>query len=441
MRSIKLLGTVALAGLAAMALTGTASARVALDPGFSGDGWLTTWVAQSSSGARQVVRTPGGYIYTYGVANFNTGTVRVDDTVVNRYLHDGTPDPNWDGNGIAYGGSDVLGFGPQAGGMVVNSDLSVTTAASNAGDGKVILERFDRNGGRVWAKPVTLTGGARPFVQGLVRDSAGRLLVGGYVDEPSGRRELFVIRFDANGNPDSRFGNHALGAGTTTFAIYRNNVLTEATALSIAIDNSDRVLLGGYYVDPNSPTVFAFVERFSTGGAPETFRPLTWSSGTATAGYAGVTAIAVNADGRVAVAAQTLFGTTGSAAVARLTPDLALDNEFDGDGRKLLSFGGVGSTLATVAWGPHSWIYAGGTTWNSATSGDGKFALARLRYNGDYDATFDDDGKIVTPIPGATRAGIQSLVVSPTNDLPIVAGSAYVAGATQIAVARYADVP
>ena len=155
MRSIKLVATVALALLAAVALTGTASARVALDPGFSGDGSLTTWVAQSSSGARQVVRTPGGYIYTYGVANFNTGTVRADDTVVNRYLHDGTPDPNWDGNGIAYGGSDVLGFGPQAGGMVVNPDLSVTTAASNAGDGKVILERFDPNGGRVWAKPVT----------------------------------------------------------------------------------------------------------------------------------------------------------------------------------------------------------------------------------------------------------------------------------------------
>ena len=37
--------------------------------------WLTTWVAQSSSGACQVARTPGGYIYTYGVANFNTGTV------------------------------------------------------------------------------------------------------------------------------------------------------------------------------------------------------------------------------------------------------------------------------------------------------------------------------------------------------------------------------
>ena len=58
MRGINLVGTFALALLAAVALTGTASARVALDPGFSGDGWLTTWVAQSSSGARRSSALP-----------------------------------------------------------------------------------------------------------------------------------------------------------------------------------------------------------------------------------------------------------------------------------------------------------------------------------------------------------------------------------------------
>jgi hypothetical protein len=96
------------------------------------------------------------------------------------------------------------------------------------------------------------------LVQGIARDRAGRLLVGGYVEE-SGRSEMLLMRFDADGNPDPRLATRSSGRARPCSRCTR-------------------------------------------------------------------------------------------------TPDLALDPQFDGDGRRLLSFGGAGSTLSTVAWGPHRWV-------------------------------------------------------------------------------------
>jgi uncharacterized delta-60 repeat protein len=433
------------AALLALALAAGASARVALDPGFQGVGWRSDYVAQYSSGAKQVIRSSGGYVYTYAMANFFVNNqFGPNDTVVNRYLHDGTPDPAWDGNGIAYGSPDLFTLTGQAGGMLLNSDNSVITVGTDGNAGKVILERFDPNGNKVTSatKVVKLTNNALPSVAGIVRDSAGRLLVAGEVGYYGSQlQDLFVMRFKADGTPDASFGNGKLGPGTSTIRLFPRGNRAQASVSAVAIDGSDRVLVGGYDVTVVLP-VSAYVYRFNTTGTSGALSEFTIDNPTP-ADYSNVTGIDVAADGRIALSATGEVGTNSVNAVVRMKPDLTLDSSFDGDGEKPISFGGSGASLSSVAWGPHSWIYAGGTSWNTAADGtnDDKLAIARVRYDGSLDATFDGDGKIVTDIPGTSSEQIQSLIVSPTNDLPVVSGQATIGGAERVLVARYADVP
>lgn len=427
------MGTLLVVGLTFLAAA-QAEARVALDPGFSGDGRVTTTVGSGTSGARKLVRTDGGYLYAYG----RTRQRDKDVTVVARYLHDGQLDFQWGSDGLAHG-SEVTG---DVGGFVVHRNNAVTVATSRPRTRQVVLERFTPRGdpdlsfGPGGAKVITLPAG-EPYVSGLALQSSGKLIVAGHILE-HGRQELFVMRVSGDGTRDASFGFGDQGPGTSSLALRSSDgaTLVEATVTSVAIDAADRILVGGYYLGTTRNP--AFVYRFSSGGGTGGLARMNFLSGTTAAVHSQVNDIAVHPDsGMIAVAGYALFGTSGYGAVARLTSDLRRDDAFDGDGRRLLSFNSEGNYAAAVAWGPHQWIYTGGTSWNS---GDAKFAVARLRANGDYDNAFDGDGKIVTDFPG-TSEWLSSLVVSPTTGLPVVGGSSSYGGIDEFALARYADVP
>src|SRR5512133_900265 len=92
---------------------------------------------------------------------------------------------------------------------------------------------------------------------------------------------------------------------------------------------------------------------------------------------------ALQPDGKIVLAGDTRL----QPAVVRLKPNGALDPTFDGDGRKVFSWGAIGRVTAVVV-APNGKILLGGF---SGPEG-GNIQVARLRANGAFDTTFGTGG-------------------------------------------------
>jgi len=141
-------------------------------------------------------------------------------------------------------------------------------------------------------------------------------------------------------------------------------------------------------------------------------------------GYDGISAVAVQADGKIVVAGYTGGNDFG---VARLLGNGNLDTSFDGDGKVTIDFGGYDGANAVAIQSDDKIVVAGYT---SGPSDD--FAVARLLTNGALDTTFDGDGKATVDFGGYDGAS----AVAVQSDGKIVAAG-YTAGpADDGAVAR-----
>jgi uncharacterized delta-60 repeat protein len=104
---------------------------------------------------------------------------------------------------------------------------------------------------------------------------------------------------------------------------------------------------------------------------------------------------ALQPDGRIVLAGDSRL----QPAVVRLKANGALDASFDGDGRKLFSWGAIGRVTAVVV-APNGKLLLGGF---SGPEG-GNIQVARLKANGDFDTTFGAGG-VATVDFGATEFG------------------------------------
>src|SRR6185436_683873 len=124
------------------------------------------------------------------------------------------------------------------------------------------------------------------------------------------------------------------------------------------------------------------------------------SGGRKTVNFGGTDAaraVLVQPNGRVVVAGG--GGPASSFCVVRLKANGALDTSFDGDGRKLFSWGAIGRVTAVVV-APNGKLLLGGF---SGPEG-GNIQVARLKANGAFDTTFGAGG-IATVDFGATEFG------------------------------------
>ena len=104
---------------------------------------------------------------------------------------------------------------------------------------------------------------------------------------------------------------------------------------------------------------------------------------------------ALQPDGKIVLAGDSRL----QPAVVRLKANGALDTSFDGDGRKLFSWGAIGRVTAVVV-APNGKLLLGGF---SGPEG-GNIQVARLKANGAFDTTFGTGG-IATVDFGATEFG------------------------------------
>lgn len=210
----------------------------------------------------------------------------------------------------------------------------------------------------------------------------------------------------------------------------------EATAVAVQPDG--RILVAGRVQDANLISTFALV-RFTTDGHPD----LTFGTGgRVTTGFfgvgAGITALALQPDGRILAAGFALNTTDGrfdnDFALARYTPNGNLDPSFGVGGLVVTDFSGLEDWATSIAVQPDGKVIVAGSSTGNTFSSD--FALARYLPNGRLDTTFDGDGRATTEFFGF--ADQANAVALQRDGRIVVAGFATGADVdSDIALARY----
>ncbi|HEY2813578.1 MAG TPA: hypothetical protein VGJ03_08960 [Acidimicrobiales bacterium] len=215
-----------------------------------------------------------------------------------------------------------------------------------------------------------------------------------------------IARFDENLQPDN-----SIGGGDA------NYVELPPTA-DTGIDPNTDAALG-----PNGTVVVAsltatdvIVTRLLSNGSLDA----TFGGGTVyvapdpSAGFTRVTGVAVDSNGRVAVATHT-NGTPTNAVVA-LTANGAIDTTWSPTGIRHFAFANLPGDELTgdIAFDDHAGVVVAGRGGSSLADGEQRNAVARFTPTGDLDPTFAPNGVFRVACPVATHdAGFTGLLVDP----------------------------
>ncbi len=318
-----------------------------LDAGFNGTGLVTTAILRSGfDTANSVTLTqPDGKIVVIGTS---TGPGTYSDSSylsVARYNTDGTPDASFGNNGQVVGGPVLF------------------SAATLDAQGRIVVVGTAQSAYYIY------------------------------------RATMVVVRFNADGTPDTSFNTPSFNFGTTFFGQYPSLDFARA----VTVDAQGRVIVAGTTnADGAGHTT---VTRYTTTGALDTTFNGTGKLRTDAGDGSAVT---TDAQGRIL-----LIG--GS--VARLTSTGALDTSFNGTGTQTVPFG----SASAVALDAQGRIVLGGTSANS------HFAAARLNADGTLDAGFGDGGQTVVNFSGDAYGAedrVQSVAIDPAGYI-VLAGSTY----------------
>lgn len=230
--------------------------------------------------------------------------------------------------------------------------------------------------------------------------SDGKIVVGGYAQRDAfGNFDFAVVRLNTDGSLDTTFSSD--GKAVVAFD-YGGGGDDRATGVAIQADG--KIVLVGYCQKPALGDNDIALARLKADGSLDTSftgdgRKMIGFNNNGTGDDRGA-AIAIQPDGSIVVVGYAQASGTGNDdfAIARVTPNGTMDKSFSGDGKKTIAFnvGGTGTDRATsVALQSNGAIVIAGSA--TATSGDGDFAVARIKKNGSMDKTFSGDGRKMVP--------------------------------------------
>jgi uncharacterized delta-60 repeat protein len=152
-------------------------------------------------------------------------------------------------------------------------------------------------------------------------------------------------------------------------------------------------------------------------------------------GYpSGAGSVAIQADGKIVLAGYTNGGSTSNVGLMRLNPDGNFDSTFDADGRLATDFYGGHDEARAVAVQPDGKTVIAGNAQINGSNYD--FAIARYNSDGSLDGTFSGDGKVTTEFFGGDD-GAYAMVLQPDGKI-LAAGHSYNVSAGYVfGLARY----
>ncbi|MDZ4405030.1 LamG-like jellyroll fold domain-containing protein [Prosthecobacter sp.] len=266
-------------------------------------------------------------------------------------------------------------------------------------------------------KVTTDVGSNDAYARGVALQSDGKIVVAGHAD--IGTRDFAVVRYNASGTLDITFN----GSGKVFTPI--GGSYDEAYAVTVQSDG--KIIAAGWTRSGSSNDNFAVV-RYNTDGTLDTsFSGDGKQSTDFGTNQEYATSVALQSDGKIVLAGDC----SNDFALARYNADGSLDTSF-GSGGKVITDLGTGDTSQD----------------NMTIQSDGKilltgritnpthdFLLVRYNSDGSLDASFGEDGKVITPVGSGDDFG-RSVVVQ-SNGKILVAGDAEGGALSDFAVVCY----
>ena len=322
----------------------------------------------------------------------------------------------------------------QADGKVV----AAGTAFNAAGNRDFALVRFNADGspdtsfGSLGNGSVLLDfGGGDDVVNAvtLIPGEGQEILAAGYATI-GGRREFALALFYPDGSLDTTFGN----GGTVTLAVGAG----AATINTVAVDDGGNLFVAGTALQ-NGRQVFALAHVILNGQTPGSLDPLFGTNGvvlTDLGANASAQGLTVQSDGKIVVTGTVGGGTAADVALARYNLDGSLDSSFGSGGTVRTDVGGA-DVASGIALQPDGSILVSGST----TTGSGSNAFViRYQSNGQVDTSFGagGTGAVVLSDLGADSRALAVLVQSfgPSDNRIVIAGAANVGGKDTLTLAR-----
>lgn len=243
-----------------------------------------------------------------------------------------------------------------------------------------------------------------------------RIVLGGTFYYANYIQDFGMARLTAGGKMDSSFSGD--GIQTTDF-------LSPYDFISgIALQNDGKIVAVGTFDNHKG---FALA-RYNPDGSPDNSfsgdgKQVTQFENSFAARPISV---AVDANGRVIVAGVA----GGRFTVAAYLSNGSLDNQFSSDGKEFYTANPLfGEPIDVVIQNDGKIVVAG----NTYGSGGDNFNLLRLNFDGTYDNSFSDDGKVLLNLPGGNATGV---TIDNSGNI-WVSGSAYIDGREQVLLARF----
>jgi uncharacterized delta-60 repeat protein len=345
-------GRILLGGTTSTALiAGALSANGAIDGPYGSGGVATTTIGASAQ--------PGGGFLTAdesflvgGTATVNGGTV----AALARFSPGGTLDTTFGVDGLKkYTETVATGLGAVAQGP--GGVIAFTGFITVAGQKRVVVGRVTAGGAADPTfgdnKIVDLSGTDEEGLAVAVQ-ADGKVVIAGQTNlSTKASSDFFVARVNADGSADTTFGTG--GVTTIDFGAFEDG------ARGLALQTDGSIVVVGATRSPSSGTSFdiAMVRLLANGSIDGVFGKRTYPVGP---GDDIATAVAIQADGRIVVLAET----NSSAglpnidfALLRCQTDGTLDTQFGAGGKVVTNFGGNDRPRALLLVGDTQ-ILAGG---------------------------------------------------------------------------------
>lgn len=231
------------------------------------------------------------------------------------------------------------------------------------------------------------------FLEKLLIQTDGKILAIGYKDDGNlinPKNEFMVIRYNADGTPDSSFGGGD-GIVTTSFGNQRER------ALDAVLQPDGKLVVSGTGSLTGAPAGSTFgVARYNTDGSLDTSFDSDGFVVVEGLIFGLARSILLQPDGKIVLAGD--YGNSGNNdyAFVRLQSNGQLDATFDGDGKLTFSMTGHDS-MHSAALLPDGKVLAMGLS--------DRISLIRLNANGSFDTTFNGDGRLLSEVEGTHTAG------------------------------------
>jgi uncharacterized delta-60 repeat protein len=396
-----------------------------LDATFGGDGSTSTAIGAARDQARGIaIQSDGRYVMA-GLSD--TGGLN-NDFAVARFNLDGSLDTSFSGDGkqtTAFAGDDkAYGLALQADGRIV-----VAGTETSGIDTNIALVRYNTDGSLDTTFDVdgklTLalgTGGSSfelaDKANAVAIQSNGKFVVAG-----SSYFHYLLLRYNADGTLDTSFSGDGKVIGEFSD--------TTSTFNAIALQGDGKIIAVG---DVYTGSYDFGVARYDTNGNLDTSFNATGDKVFSLGAYEHLSAVAVQADGKILLAGNTGTGFSSTDAVlVRLNADGSFDTGFGGgDGIVTLDVSSADSfnSLMLQADGK---ILAAGTD----QLGFGEALIARFNIDGTLDTSFSGDG-VFSAAFGSGTSAIFALAMAPSGQV-VGAGDSFTGGTYDFGMLRLAS--